>query len=41
MFMNLTKRQTGNVFTGFALASLLASLYGKNDAVFSIAWIEK
>ena len=40
MFMNLTKRQTGNIFTGLALAGSVASLYGKNDTICSIEWIE-
>ena len=40
MFMNLTKRQTGNIFTDLALAGSVASLYGKNDTICSIEWIE-
>lgn len=34
------KQQTENVSISLALARLLASSYGKNDAVFSTVWIE-
>lgn len=35
------KQQTETVFTGLAIARLITSFYGKNDAIFSTVGIEK
>lgn len=34
-------KQTETVFTGLAIARLITSFYGKNDAIFSTVGIEK